>query len=345
MRWPCTSPHAHLVQSPGRARTTPMKPIEKLRWSPDHRKWLCHDDVLIDQILKSDRFAVPNYDHAALGKKVGHAFPVSNEVIAHFPLAHEGDRHQALKARMNLDVQTHFKAAIATFVSGLQERLAVLGDARGETDIAQPLIEAVLASNLVLAGMTLPADVNYSDLTFMLDDRQSIKSRLRREAFAQSLSTQMGECDQPYKLALISVGINALLSSLLNTLVKVLANQGFQGLSDAKFFTATGIQYLERVCVQPVQIDGHDIQPGDQVRVYLTACENADLTDMVRNRRFFGLDTPHACVGMNYSLNIWKATTQTLVEHFTDLNIISVDFRPQDGVFHCPDRIRVEYFR
>lgn len=322
-----------------------MKPIEKLRWSPDHRKWLCHDDVLIDQILASDCFEVPSYDYAELETKTGRAFPLSNQVIRHFPLANEGEVHQALKARMNLDVQTNLKAAIATFDSGLQERLAALGDTRGETDIAQPLIEAVLASNLVLAGVSLPAGVDYSDLTFMLDETQSIKSRLRREAFAQSLSNQMDECDQPYKLALISVGVNVLLSSLLNSLIKILANQGFQGLSDAKFFSAMGIQYLERVCVRPVQIGGRDVQPGDRVRVYMTAYERADLTDMARNRRFFAVDTPHACIGMSYSLNIWKAATKALMTHFTDLRLTGFDLRPQDRVFQCPQSIRVEYFR
>lgn len=331
-----------------------MKPSQGLCWSPGRKKWLCHDAALIDQIIASDGFVVPAYDYAELEERLDQGFPATRAVIRHFPLAHEGDAHQALRQRMTLDVTANLKEAINVFVDRLEAGVAAMSLPRGEADIARPLIDAVLASNLVLAGVCLPEGLDYSDLTLMLDDSQSLKNRVRREAFIRSLSVQMkagpGQADMdeshiPYKLALISVGVNALISSVLHSLIHVLTHRGVQGLGDAKFFPLTGIKRLERVCVRAVHLQGHDVLPGDRVCLHVAVHAQDGRSDLVRNRAFFALDSPHACIGMNYSLSIWKATTRILVDHFREMRVLGFDLRPHDGVFDFPNRIRVEYCR
>jgi len=47
-----------------------MKFSEKIIWSEERKKWFCYDDQLIDEVLKSDYFIVPDYDYSKLEKKL-----------------------------------------------------------------------------------------------------------------------------------------------------------------------------------------------------------------------------------------------------------------------------------
>lgn len=320
-----------------------MAPPDKMVWSEERNKWLCFDDGLIDEIVHSKDFVVPTYDYAELETKFSKNFEFTKQVISHFPLANEGEAHLLLRKRMATAVNANLKQAIQVFAERLEAKISDLSTTPGTLDIAGPLTEAILESNLVLADVHLEENLDYSDLTRMLDDSQSIKSRLAREELIQSICPKLDEEDRFFKLALISVGVNALISSTLHSVIKVLSNEGFEALVNRKYFFSNGIKHLERVAVQKTTVGGKGIQPGDKLRLYVEAYERADMTELQRNKKFFAAESAHACIGMSYSMSVWKETVRIMASQFKNARLIHFDYRSKDGIFHFPTHVVLEY--
>lgn len=320
-----------------------MKAPDKITWSDERQKWLCYDDQLIDTVINSINFVVPSYDYSDLEKKLSKNFEYTKQVIKHFPLANEGDSHLEMRKRMSSDINSNLKKAIKVFSDSFDRKISSLDKSLGVTNIAKPLIESILESNLVFADIKFEDDFDYSDLTRMLDDSQSIKSRLAREEFIKLIVSKISEEDRFYKLALISVGVNALISSTLHSLIKVLTNYDFNTLINEKYFSSNGIKHLERVCIQKTILGGSEISPGDKLRLYVESYERANLTELQMNKKFFAAESYHSCIGMSYSLSIWKELIKVIANHFSEMHLINFDYRSNDGIFYFPTNVNVKY--
>jgi hypothetical protein len=320
-----------------------MNSSEKIIWSDERQKWLCYDDKLIDAIINSNLFIVPSYDYSDLEKKFSKNFEFTKQVIKHFPLANEGDSHLEMRRRMSSDINLNLKKAIKVFGDSFERKILSIDKSAGITNIAKPLIESILESNLVFADIKFEDDFDYSDLTRMLDDSQSIKIRVAREEFIKLISSKINYENRFYKLALISVGVNALISSTLHSLIKILTNYDFNTLISRKYFASNGIKHLERVCIQKTIVGGKEISPSDKLRLYVEGYEHANLTEPQMNKKFFATESHHSCIGMNYSLSIWKEVVQVISSHFSDMHVINFDYRSNDGIFHFPSNINVKY--
>jgi hypothetical protein len=177
----------------------------------------------------------------------------------------------------------------------------------------------------------------------MLDDSQSIKSRVAREKFIKLISSEISEEDRFYKLALISVGVNALISSTLHSIIKTLTNYDFNNLITRKYFASNGIKHLERVCIQRSIIGGKEISQGEKLRLYVDVYETANLAEPQMNKKFFAAGSSHSCIGMSYSLSIWKEMIKIISNHFNDMRLLNYDYRVNDGIFNFPTNIYIEY--
>ena len=75
----------------------------------------------------------------------------------------------------------------------------------------------------------------------------------------------------------------------------------------------------------------------------MEAYEQAGLSDVQMNKKFFAADSPHACIGFSYSLSIWKELMTILKNNFSDLRLLGFDYRANDAIFNFPTHIRLEY--
>lgn len=337
--WPCEK----MIQ----LKMTPMKNStpspDKIIWSDERMKWLCYDDQLIDVVIHSEDFIVPSYDYSELEKKFSQNFEWTKQVIAHMPLANEGAVHQDLRRRMAMDVNRNLKEAVKVFSERLEEKFSTLNQNSGQTDIACLLIECILESNLILADVKLAKNIDYSDLTRMLDDSQSIKSRVAREELIKSISSHMESEDKFYQMALMAIGVNALIGSILQSIIKILSNHDFNTLISKKYLISNSIKHLERICVKDFVLDDKQIRRHDRLRLYVEGYEHAGMSEAVMNKKFFAAESHHACVGMSYSISIWRETLKIFSKHLKDMRLINFDYRSNDGIFHFPTHVRVEY--
>lgn len=320
-----------------------MKFPKGIIWSEERRKWLCYDDALINQVLDSNHFVVPSYDYSDLEKKSNKNFNFTKQVINHFPLANEGANHLDLRNRMIQDVNTNLVNAIGVFGESFREKILAIKQTSEPINIATPIIESILESNWTFANIDIGEDIDYSDLTLMLDDSQSIKSRLVREEMIKMIALKIEEKDRFYKLALISVGVNALISTTLHSFIKVLTNYDYESLISRKYFYSNGIKHLERVCSQDTVVGGIEVKAGDKLRLYVESYEHANHLDSQKMKNFFAIGSEHACIGMNYSLSIWKELIGVFRANFSDMQIVSFDYRSNDGIFNFPTKVFVEY--
>jgi len=320
-----------------------METNQKIVWSDERQKWLCYDDKLIDLVVHSNDFIVPTYDYSAVEEKFNKDLSFTKQAINHFPLSNEGEQHLYLRNRMSQDINANLKNAIHIFKTSFEKKLAAIENITGTINIAKPITEAILESNWAFADIDLGYNFDYSDLTLMLDDSQSIKNRMKREEFIKSFSEKIDEKDCFYKLALISVGVNALIGSTLHSFIKVLSNEDFSQLIKRKYFYSNAIKHLERVCIRKAFIGDEEIKEGDRLRLYVESYEHANLSDVQMNKKFFAADTQHSCIGMSYSLSIWNECVKIMAKHFKDIQLINFDYRSNDGIFNFPTNVNVEY--
>lgn len=320
-----------------------MMAPEKITWSDERQKWLCYDDQLIDTVINSNHFVVPSYDYSDLEKKFSKNFEYTKQVIKNFPLANERDSHLEMRKRMSSDINSNLKKAIKVFRDSFDKKISSIDKSLSLTNIAKPLIESILESNLVFADIKFEDDFDYSDLTRMLDDSQSIKSRVVREEFIKLIVSKISEEERFYKLALISVGVNALISSTLHSFIKVLTNYDFNTLINKKYFSSNGIKHLERVCIKKTIVGGKEISPSNKLRLYVESYERANLTGLQMNKKFFAAQSHHSCIGASYSISIWKEFIRVIATHFSEIHLINFDYRSNDGIFHFPTNVYVKY--
>lgn len=323
------------------ANNTSSQP--KLIWSNEKSKWLCYDDQIIDFVLGSDAYSVPSYDSSSLENRLGLNFPYSRSVISQMPISQEGKRHTELRHKMRSDIFSNTQEAIQTFKYSLEDYFARITQVSGKIDLADPIITSILKSNLILAGINLKESINYSDITLILDDSQSIKKRILREEFIKNISKEVDLDDSTYRLALLTIGVNALISTALHSIIKILTNYDYTHLKTQKYFSSTGIKHLERVAIKANSLGGHEIKPGDQIRLFVGNYEKSSIPDAQMNKKFFAVETSHSCIGMNYSLHIWNELIKIFDDNFKNIELVNFHYRKSDGIFNFPTSLIIKY--
>jgi cytochrome P450 len=128
-------------------------------------------------------------------------------------------------------------------------------------------------------------------------------------------------------------------------LIKILSKYDYKDLVSRKYFYSNGIKHLERLCRQDIVISGKKIKMGDRVRLFVESYEFANLTESEKNKKFFAAGTSHSCIGMNYSMHVWKELIGLLKKNFTNITLLDWSYRSNDAIFKFPIIINVEYLK
>ena len=130
-----------------------MTAAQAMVWSRQHKKWHCYGSQVIEAILQSDQFVVPDYDYAPLEAKLSQSFSHTKALIGHLPLALEGQSHELARGRMQRDLKLRHAAALAAFEQALEQHITALPDAAEGFDFKPILLQPILESNWVFAGL------------------------------------------------------------------------------------------------------------------------------------------------------------------------------------------------
>ena len=310
-------------------------------WSDVQKKWICYDNNLTDIVLRSPDFQVLNYNLEDFKKRFSVALPLTEGVLKILPLAHEGQKHQELREKMKIEIERNSQKGIDIFKSDFKMKLNNVDYSLQTFDFAKILINSILKSNLALANINLNNNFDYSDFTLILDDSQSVNQRKKRE---QKIKEFLDEIDAEAKLskiALMIVGVNALISSILNSIINILQNNNLEYLKNKKFFHTTGVKSLQRVCISNTQIGNFLVKKGEIIKLMSVPYDDLKLTELQINKKFFVSETSHACQGMAFSLHVWKELVKMLDEKFSELHIASFKFRNNDGIFAFPTELNL----
>ena len=182
------------------------------------------------------------------------AFPLTEGVLKILPLTHEGEQHKKLRKEMQIEIERNSQKGIGIFKREFKTQINNADYSLQTFDLAKILIDSILRSNLALANINLNNDFDYSDFTLILDDTQSVNQRKKREQKIKEFLDEIGAEAKLPKIALMVVGVNALISSTLNSIINILQNKNFEYLKNKKFFYSTGIKSLKRICISNSQV-------------------------------------------------------------------------------------------
>lgn len=312
-------------------------------WSDVQKKWICYDNTLNDIILKSPDFQVLDYNLEDFKKRFSVALPLTEGVLKILPLAHEGQQHKELRKEMQIEIERNSQKGIEIFKREFKTQINNADYSLQTFDLAKILIDSILRSNLALANINLNNDFDYSDFTLILDDTQSVNQRKKREQKIKEFLDEIGAEAKLPKIALMVVGVNALISSTLNSIINILQNKNFEYLKNRKFFYSTGIKSLQRICTSNAKVGNILIKKGEIVKLMSIPYDDLNLSELQINKKFFVSDTSHACQGMAFSLHVWKEMVKVLDDKFSDLHLSSFRFRNNDGIFDFPTELNVKF--
>lgn len=315
----------------------------KITWSDVQKKWICYDNLLIESILKSSNFKVTDYYLKDFQSRFSVALPFTEGVLENLPLAHEGHQHVELRRKMMFEIEKNSQKAVELFKEEFTGAITKINCELQTFDIAEILINSILKSNLALANIDPSYPFEYSDFTLILDETQSVKHRIERERKIKEFSDGLEAEEKMLKIAIVTVGVNALISSALNSIISVLSNKDFEHLKKRKFFCSTGIKSLERVCMSDAYVAGFLIKKGQSIKLMSVLHDENNNTELEINKKFFVSETTHACQGMSFSLRIWKQIVQVLATNFKDLHVSSFEFHNNDSIFAFPIELNLSF--
>ena len=258
-----------------------------ITWSKEINKWVCYDDSIIEQVLGSGKFEVPGFDLKKYEDRFSIELPLTKEIMGQFPLSNEGSIHKELRKKMMSYIEKNSQLGVDIFITEFQKRLSRIDFTSNTFDLGKILIDSILKANLALANIKLDSNFDYSDFPLMLDDTQSVRRILKRESNIHDFLNDLDSDDKVFKVAVISIGINPLVSSILNSIIKILSNENFEYLKKSKFFYATGIKNIERICISNACINEVKFKVGERIKLMSSEHKFSNLSDLEINRKFF----------------------------------------------------------
>jgi len=312
-------------------------------WSDVQKKWICYDNSMTDIVLKSPDFRVLNLNYEGFKNRFSVALRLTEGVLRNLPLVHEGPSQEELRKEMKIEIERNSQKGIDIFKWEFKTALNNVNYSLQTFDLAKILINSILKSNLALANINLNKDFDYSDFTLILDDTQSVNQRKRRENKIKEFLDEIDAEVKLSKIALMVIGVNALISSILNSIINILQNKDFEYLKNRKFFYSTGIKSLQRVCISNTQVGGFLVKKGEIIKLMSIPYDDLNLTELQINKKFFGSETSHACQGMAFSLHVWKEIVKVLGKKFSELHIASFRYRNNDNIFAFPTELNLKF--
>lgn len=322
-----------------------------LTFDPVLRCWIAGERETVTAILQSSAFAAVPFegDYEVIERRFGEHFPNLRFAFRHIPLSLRDDRHRLARRRMAAYIAEQ-RGAVAAAIPGLvSESLGAL-DAPGTVDLMNAAIEPLVTRFIaLLTGLPLAAIAAFRDGSKIFDRMLGLGRRRQIEAataavrltIRETLGPQATEEEEGLRLALISLGRDALIGTLAESLLQLFRAHPGQRLSDMaipELPPEGGVPYVERVAVEAVAIAGTAVAKGDRLRLFLQSFAYSPAT--ADRGRIFGLGV-HSCLGRQMSLDLWSAIRARVARLGWRVTVIAFRPRAADYVFTYPETLVV----
>lgn len=316
-----------------------------IRYSNLLKRWLCFDRTAIQEILLSQNFEVHSYDLTEIANRFQVDLRISQEILKYLPLSHEGNEHVSLRKKYIEFINLNIKPALEHF----RKQILEIKFKPGIIDLIPHLHSAIMESNAVLAGLNPRiTDINFVDVGLIFDDTTSLKKRLAINKIFENLINQapfnITHEQKIFRVALLTVGVNALLGAISESLLNTLLIQPKGYLNKVLWedqMPGAGIAILERTAKEDIKIYGYDILAGQTIRCYVENLGYESGKNIKFHLGYFAAPSRHSCPGMKYSLEIWRIIKENLFTTQNHYELIDYKYRSYDPVFNFPTQIRI----
>jgi cytochrome P450 len=318
-----------------------------LQWSDNLDCWLACDPAILIAILKNADFRVIDYEKETMKivDGLGVDLLATANVARHLPLAREGCPHASLRKQMAVDLSRTAAPALLAFDHHLRTEVPRVFARSGEFEIVAELF-APLVGTLVtaLSGARCDSDIGETSPSQLFDKFLSLNRRKMIDRQIRQICDHAGNGaasdDASRQAALVVLGFDSLLGSIGESFVHSIRSNPDKSMSEIAWsekLPVTGVPYVDRVAVKPIEIGGQQVEEGQRVRLYLDAFGHAG---PAHHDLYFGAGR-HACLGRPLAQRAWQALTSNLATLRTRVAIVDVGYRTSDNVFNCPTSILV----
>lgn len=316
-----------------------------IRYSNLLKRWLCFDRCATQEILSNHNFEVHDYDLSEISNRFKVDLKISQEILKHLPLSHEGNEHLFLRKKYIEFINLNIKAALEHF----KKKILEIQFQPGSIDLIPFIHNAIIESNAILAGLDPKITaVNFVDVGLVFDDTTSLKKRIViNNIFVELVNlapSSLSYEDKIFRVALLTVGVNALLAAISESLLNSLLIQP-KGYLDQILWEdsmpAAGIAILERTAKQDIKICNHLILAGQTIRCYVENLGFESGRKLKFHPGYFAAPSRHSCPGMKYSLEIWRIIKENLFTTHSYYQLLDYRYRSNDPVFNFPSQIRI----
>ena len=258
-------------------------------------------------------------------------------VLDHIPLANEQEQHRRSRRELSRLNNATYSNRLEKLNAALLQR-EILFRKSGVVDLTQaffhPIVDAI---TLPIPAMRLerqwPGPSQIFDRFLSLNRRRKVYQAIN-ELYAVAEESDLENKDE--LIALRILGYDALLGSMEASFLHVIRSHAGMPLHQMPWpqtMPTTAVPTVERIAGRDLLLEGHAIQRGDRLRLFL-ATDNSD-TDL-----FFGAGR-HKCVGAGISQKIWRAFADCFSRQTCTIDVIEVIYPASDFIFICPQTITV----
>lgn len=316
-----------------------------IRFSKTLNRWLCFDRSAIQDILSDKNFEVHDYDLSEIANRFKVDLQLSQAILNYLPLSHEGYEHLCLRKKYIEYINLNIKPALEHF----KKKILEINYQPGTIDLIPMIHSAIMESNAVLAGLDPRITViDFIDIGLIFDDTTSLRKRLVINKILENLVNvsppNISQDEKIFRLSLLTVGINALLGAISESLLNTFLAQPKGYLNEILWedqMPAAGIAILERTANQNIIICDHLIEAGQTVRCYVENLGFESGDKLKFHAGYFAAPSRHSCPGMKYSLEIWRILRESLFTTHNFYQLVDYSHRNHDPVFNFPSQIRI----
>jgi cytochrome P450 len=311
---------------------------------------MCTDHETIRQILADPDFEVMDYSQSMLAKRLGISLDQVEKMLAHLPLAREGEDHKWIRKRHAVFITESINFALDSFRGTLQKQIASILLVTPTVDLVGELIKpSVYALISTLAGVDRVALTHGDSISQIFDETLSISKRINIDRkigeIINSLPDNMSDDEKYFRIAMVALATDSLIGTLSESLSVMLKfNQGIK-LSDIRWDEeppATGTPVIERILRQTKIIADTTLLAGQRVRLYVESAGYS--TERPAYAKLYFGAGPHVCLGMSLGKQTWKIMTSCLSRVDRSLEVIEVLRRGYDNVFNGYNCIKTKVY-
>jgi hypothetical protein len=311
--------------------------------------WLVTNPEQCRVLISSRNLRPATYgeDYTALQARFGGYFSAMTFAFAHTPLCLHGQEHIEMRRRVAGFLAPRKAQISARIRDSVRARMAPLttpGRVEVMGGVVRPIVRDVISSTIDIdlerAGDTYTVSSVF-DRSIGMGKRRRIAAQV--SALKAFIEDAVGHdaADVGMRLALIILGQDSLVGTLGESLYRLILDNPGLRLSEIDYPEVppfTGVPFIDRIVLEPFELEGRVFAAGDRVRVYLQSYAYG--ADDDGQQRFFSAGA-HTCLGRPVSLELWAEMTALLKTVDLRADVTNYSEMTENYVFLCPQVLEV----